>query len=595
MTLAVPLNEPLAGGSIEAPGQTYGVWPVVLDGRGFMVDTDEDAGAFIQRGVDVVRQRTSNRGETAPLLTPPEVWRHLIEDWSMGAGQEDADRQDSLTARFFSSKGIDPWERWSIRLLPDTESLQATGGTPLLCPVDGRLGVFIGSNVYIYTDLDTSSSHALGAAALSVSSTGSGWVVACDDGTVKSVTSAGSVSTLATLANVSVVAYAKGRIIAAANHVLSDVTSGTPSTIFTHPLTSYRWRSIVDGLSYIFVLGGIGDRWQVSRIGISDDATALLPPVVSAPLPEGEVGWALGCYLDFLLVGTDSGVRFGQVSNSGEVALGAAIPTTEPVLCFEGQGRFVWYGLSDYDDTSTGLGRLDLTQFTSGLTPAYASDLMADGDGDVTSVVTYLGKRVFAVAGSGVFMESDTKVAEGSIHLGDLSFDTTDEKSGHYVSLKHDPLDGQVAVSAHYDDSTLAPLGVSAIEGSTSSENMTMGGVLFRRLGLSATLTRGDGDGPVITSIEVRATGVLGRHTEWEIPLLIADTVDLYGQEVPRNPSDDVEHLLSLLTGGAQFRAVINDRGYTAYAHQYRMLNRELSAKSNAYQGTFTIIIREMR
>ena len=591
-TLSTPFLESTLGASA-----TEGVWDVVIDGRGFLIDRDPQKPTFLQKGVDVVRQRVGNRGESTPLLTPPEVWRHLVEDWSFGSGQREADREDSIPGRFYRSQGVNPWERWELSLLPDVEQVEAVTVNGFLSVAGGRLGVFDGTAVSIYLSLTTAPvAVTLPSPVLDVTSDGSRFLVACVDGVVRAVSSTGTVTSFATLASVSRLTYSKGRVVAAALNVLHDITSGTPVTIFTHPFTAHRWVAFSETQSFIYVLGGAGDRWQVSRISIQQDATTLDPPIVSAVLPDGEVGHSLYGYLNFLAVGTSSGVRFGQPDGQGDVALGSVIPTESPVLAFEGQDRFVWYGLSDYADGVTGLGRMDLSRFTSDLTPAYASDLMAPTTGQIVSIVTFDGKTVFSVGGEAVYAEADAMVDSGWLETGALTFDTADPKTGHYAALRHEPLAGGISLSVGYDGGAQAAVGGSEVEGSSGSGNLTLDGNVFRKATMRLTLTpSGEGVSPTLTRLELRVTGVLGRHTQWEIPLVMADTLDLDGNPTPRDPAADAEHLLRLLETGRTFRLTVNGQSFTAYAHDYQIINDKPSESGNGYQGTFVMVIREMR
>jgi hypothetical protein len=159
--------------------------------------------------------------------------------------------------------------------------------------------------------------------------------------------------------------------------------------------------------------------------------------------------------------------------------------------------------------------------------------------------------------------------------------------------VRHDPLDGTIALAIAFDGGSDTTLGVSDTQGSSGSGNLSLDGNTFRKAQLTVTLTRGDAS-PILTRCEMRATGVLGRHTQWEIPLVIADTYDLHGNQTQRNVVDDTEHLMSLIESGRVFRTTINGRSHTTYAHDYRYLLEDESADTG-FQGTYILIVREMR
>jgi hypothetical protein len=94
--------------------------------------------------------------------------------------------------------------------------------------------------------------------------------------------------------------------------------------------------------------------------------------------------------------------------SDGNLVSGPLINTGTSVTSFSGNDRFVWFNWTNFDATSTGLGRLDLGVFISSNQPAYASDLMVTAQGTVSSVNTINGRPVFVVIGSGIYVEHAT-------------------------------------------------------------------------------------------------------------------------------------------------------------------------------------------
>jgi hypothetical protein len=212
------------------------------------------------------------------------------------------------------------------------------------------------------------------------------------------------------------------------------------------------------------------------------------------------------------------------------------------------------------------------------------------------SIVTFEDKTVFSVGGEAVYAEADTLVDSGWLETGALTFDTADEKTGHYAALRHEPLSGGISLSLGYDGGAEQAVGGSETAGSSGSGNLTLDGNVFRKVTMRLDLTpSAGGDSPTLTRLELRVTGVLGRHTQWEIPLVMADTLDLDGAPTLRDPAADAEHLLRLLETGRTFRLTINGQSFTAYAHDYQIINDKPSESGNGYQGTFVMVIREMR
>jgi hypothetical protein len=143
-------------------------------------------------------------------------------------------------------------------------------------------------------------------------------------------------------------------------------------------------------------------------------------------------------YLDYIFIGTNRGIRMTQPDSQGGLTSGAALPSivqpvTKPVRAITGDGRFVWFGWSNYDNASTGLGRLDLTNniANTALTPAYQSDLMTGGPGEVLDAAwdPTLALPLFAVSGKGFYTTDTTKyVTQGYIKSGGITYGVPDHK-----------------------------------------------------------------------------------------------------------------------------------------------------------------------
>ena len=115
---------------------------------------------------------------------------------------------------------------------------------------------------------------------------------------------------------------------------------------------------------------------------------------------------------------------------------------TGPVYCAEGQDRFVWFGWSNNTDSGfSGLGRVDLTVFNKTLQPAYATDLMSNVTGTVSSAVTTsAGVRAFMVTGQGIFTENGSLVSSGWVTSGQITHGITDPKVTVFQGVRHSAL-----------------------------------------------------------------------------------------------------------------------------------------------------------
>jgi hypothetical protein len=372
------------------------------------------------------------------------------------------------------------------------------------------------------------------------------------------------------------------------------------------------------GPSAIYVLGGSGDRWVVHRLGIKEDGTGLNPAIVAAELPDGEIGYSISEYLGFVFIGTDKGVRMAQPDANGDLLLGAVIPTVEPVRCFEGQDRFVWYGISSMDPGYVatnndqadvfptapvpGLGRLDLTTFTTtNLTPAFANDIAAWDEvaANVTSVVTWQGKRVFAVQGAGIFYEGVDLVPGGWLTQGSMSFSVEDLKAALYMQVKWIPdCAGLLYLDLAFDSSPYGRYARLALTpNSIRSDNLNLAGTKFSRVNLRFVMLRcslNNAKGPIPTRWEFRAFAVKGKASRWDVPLIIADDVDINGMIESRNPTADKNALLSLIQDGTVFQYQESGQSYQVLARDFIWQPERLSTTGNGWQGTFLIVLEEV-
>ena len=255
------------------------------------------------------------------------------------------------------------------------------------------------------------------------------------------------------------------------------------------------WSDICQGVSQIYASGYnvVGDFLAgggVYRTTIDTSATPTLSgytyPAKALPMAAGEYPTALFGYLNYIFVGTNLGVRMCQTLNvydpnanstgdlkSGPVVPGINTPVKLPVTAFTAYRQYVWFSWANYDDSSTGIGRLDLTTFIDDLAPAYASDLMVAGQGVVDLDWDYTQNApLIAVSGHGVYQQSANLVAQGSITSGWFSYDIPETKTALFARLTAPSLNGTVNFSLAVDYGNPTYIGTfqqSALIGATSS------------------------------------------------------------------------------------------------------------------------------
>ncbi|NBW35712.1 MAG: hypothetical protein EBR30_11980, partial [Cytophagia bacterium] len=234
----------------------------------------------------------------------------------------------------------------------------------------------------------------------------------------------------------------------------------------------------------------------IYRSTIDETTGNLNPPSPVVSLPQGEVITTMESYSGYILIGTTKGVRVGQFTATGGITYGPLIEIESSykgytkndwkyhsgVTCFEPEGQYVWFGWSKHypeiaadEDLGfyTGLGRLDLSQFVDELQPAYAPDLMYspnyNANREVSSIVTYGGKRYFTVLGltgngpspsftvgagkrAGVWGETSNYAIDGWLDTGLVNYDTAEPKRFVRLDVKHKALFDTSAISWQLND-----------------------------------------------------------------------------------------------------------------------------------------------
>jgi hypothetical protein len=616
-----PFDEPFFGGGDSGTSAVANIGGsmVAVNGRVYPIDTASNR--YSQRAIDVLQQRNTTDNRDV-LLLPQNIWRQQVSDWHSGAGQSNLDRDDAIQSRFEDSFGVDPWTRWRMSLLPETLEMQTLSGESWLTLHEGYLVVVNGNTTYWWSDFGTmTASVSVGSVpVVDVADDGALINMVNTDGDVYSLDGpAGTPVLQYSFAGTSMLAYVKDYLIADRDNALYNITTyASPVLIYTNPDSSFRWVDACSGPNAIYVLGGSGDRWVVHRLGIKEDGTGLNPAIVAAELPDGEIGYSISEYLGFVFIGTDKGVRMAQPDANGDLLLGAVIPTVEPVRCFEGQDRFVWYGVSSMDPAYVptnndqadvfptapvpGLGRLDLTTFTTtSLTPAFANDIAAwdEAAANVTSVVTWQGKRVFAVQGAGVFYEGVDLVPGGWLTQGIMSFSVEDLKSALYMQVKWVPdCTGLLYLDLAFDSAAYARYARLVLNANNiRSDNLNLAGTKFSRVNVRFVMLRcslNNAKGPIPTRWEFRAFAVKGKASRWDVPLIIADDVDINGMIESRNPTADKNALLSLIQDGTVFQYQESGQSYQVLARDFIWQPERLSTTGNGWQGTFLIVLEEV-
>lgn len=608
---AAPLAQPFFLGSpfsTEVPGK----WDCALNGRTYMIDWEyaRGAGGYGRQSLSLLRnQADTGDNFSERSLNPEDLPRQAQESWHRGAGQSYVDRPDSDDGRFSGSKGIDPWTKWQLSLLNATANRMSSAATNLRLAVAGTyLYVTDGTALKFLTNIDTPAlTTVTGTPGAATSIVSDGYTVYTAHGAsgIYSTTRGAAAATSFVTGTVALVGYANERLMAASGRTLYNVTAAgaLPTALFTHPNVDWTWVDFAEGPGHIYAAGYSGDKSLIYKTGVRPDGTALDTPTVAGPLPSGEVVRSIKCVLNaYLVIGTDQGVRLAAIDGAGNLDIGALIPTAAAAQCATDQGPYVWFGWTNYDSSSTGLGRINLEEWTKVLTPAYASDLMAGTDastvqGAVLSVVTFGGRTVFTVSGSGMWASTTSKVASGYLDSGIVTFGLPDTKIAMNLSVSHATLAGSVESFISADGSGYVSVGASTTTDSTGVTH-SVGQISGKRFEIRHTLTRSavtTTTGPTLYRWTLEANPAPGRGEVWEVPLLLYRTVDCHGQPETVDVVAEKAALLSMETSGAPILFQDAEGPVTLFLDDHRVVYDKNDPTASVIDCTWIVRLRRPR
>jgi hypothetical protein len=430
------------------------------------------------------------------VINTEGLWRRSQVDWTMGAGQKYLDRrQNNAENRFYKSKGVDPFASpYQLSMLKTTKQIYNSSNASIYITRCGNYYYILDGNTVkecanitaatpTWTNMtfSTTGSYTVPTIIRSIHTNDALVYVATNTGIfyyLAGTTGAGSANVfigyakpdttaptppvagydLVRICNESVVA-ASGNFLYVfpATHASWPAHGAAPSPsdlLMKNANPSWVWSDAAGGASQIYYTGyskvnGVAGYGAVYGSGLTLNGASVPTinfPVLVLPMSPDEYPVCVEAYLNFLFLGTNKGIRMTQTltpydpgyNGSGALKSGPLIPNqlepvSLPVKAIVGDGRYVWFSWSNYDSSSTGLGRLDLTTFIDNelLTPAYCSDYMVDGSGEVLSLGWELTKNVpiWTVAGKGLYTVDTTKyVANASFTTGGFTYGIPDHK-----------------------------------------------------------------------------------------------------------------------------------------------------------------------
>lgn len=590
------------------------VFPVAINGRPYLIDTKSgDFGRQFDARVRDSVDQSAEPGESA--INPQGLWRRSQSSWHYGAGQEYADTADAEAYRFYKSKGVNVWGRGQLSLLPDTSQAYASANTNLYMATAGSRIYGTEAQLVRYTTDWVTFTTVTGTAAsnlYSITSDGYNVFYSYANGDIDQTNASISTSSAyITGIEAGILRYVKGRLMVAGQgtdkHKIWNITTtpgssaNNPSALYTHPNSNFEWHGFAAGQNHIYAAGHAGNKSIIYKTTIKADGTALDIPTVAAELPYGEIVTTIDGYLGYILIGLENGFRFCSADDNGNLVVGPLIRTGTSVNCFSPIGQYVYFGWTNYDSTSTGIGRMDVAAQVATNQPAYASDLMVTGQGTVLDIHEFDGKPVFTVSGLGAYREHSTNlVASGTLESGIYRWGVPDAKFIPKWDIRTEPLHGSVAVAVASDSGSYQTVGTQSTLGSLDS---TFEGLETKVFEASArlTLTRSGTDssaGPTVTRWLGRAYAAPLRSQIFSVPIILHHVVTpKNGQDYYLDVDDELARLRDLVENPRVVTYQENTQQYSVIVEDVRWQPVDAARTHNVWDwdGTCTVIMRSVR
>ena len=565
-------------------------FPVSIAGRTYMVDTSFEPyrrDAFRHRSIQAQREGIDlNNLAGEGTVNTEGLWRRYGRDWRFGAGQPYQDRKGSDEARFSTSKGVNPWMQWQLELLNDTYEVYSGAASAQVMQVGKYIYVLNLSNDTLnFSDNLTSWTTVTGPSSMKNMATDGYdlWISSTTGGIYQTTAGAGTASVYVT-SPMNSVWYVGDRLMSTAGASVYNITmSGSAgAALWTNPSSDWVWTSMCSGSSQIYMTGynagqGLPLASAVYRSTIEPTGTALTIPVQALPMEGGEYCTSLYGYLNYIFVGSNLGVRmcrtiaaYDPTGNEGDLEAGPLIPglfppgpVNQPVQAMVGNNRFMYFGWTNYDNVSTGLGRMDLSTFIDTQAPAFTSDQMAKTQGAVTSMdwCTINNAPIFCVAGHGVYASTNAPVNSGTVTSGYIGYGISDDKivmAGDIGTVV--PQQGTVTMGLASDSSgnhfALVGTQNSTANGGTPNQSVfpinQIRGELFQ---VQLTLTKDSmtGETPIVHRWLLKAIPAITAGTTISVVIRMWNVQDAHGQDYQQDPYTEYAFLENLRTTQSVF------------------------------------------
>lgn len=568
---------------LAAVGQVY---EVGINGVGYMLADHPDRDIRYARRIVPLDPPRLATGDT-PFSEAVERYTMLgWSDWSDGAGQRFARRDTSSAKAYYTSSGINPFEPGELRLLPSTSQFRSSAQDPQRAVIAGGK-IYIqssGTQLAAYDDptdvTATTFSHGAGTA-VDLASDGTYWYVA-DGSNVWRGATASTPGAAWSTEDAQLIEWCTDRIVIAKKTGSSTTPNaiatlsgagavsgpGAGSTPFTFEEET-DIRSITSGDGYVWWAAARYDRSVVYswKLGSTDSY------LTAFQVPAGQEVRSVGYYQGNVFIAVTEPASTGNrliiyrgVPQQGALTVTRVLDIADgvdrSVVDFAGDDRFVFFSWKTVGSFS-GIGAIDLS------TGGWAKWLEATaGTGNVRSILSWYGRAVFTVDGSGTYIEqiasggNDNTVSSGVCTFSVDDLNTSQRKRFTNLRINFDPLPAGATITVAYSldggtsFTTLTPI-VDGDGQKTADWDMDEQSDSMQ---LRVTLTHGSTTTPVLRNVTVRANAIGLADQVLILPITCYDQVtDLRGRPLPENGAGVGAARARTLEGLVQTSVLVQD------------------------------------
>jgi hypothetical protein len=387
--------------------------------------------------------------------------------------------------------------------------------------------------------------------------------------------------------------FAKNFMWGAYSHKLATISSGGSKTDHIVPDdTAFTWVGVATGQNAVYAAGYSGKKSLVYKITIQADGT-LDAGVVALELPTGEVATAISGYLGAILLGTNKGVRYCSTDSDSNLVAGAIIPTSSDVKKFSSNDRFTYFTWTNYDGTSGGVGRLDLSVFTAANTPAFATDLMYSSTAAIQNVVIFEDKPVFTVSGVGIVAQDTANlVTSGTLETGRYTWGIPDRKFAPRFDIRVEPLVGSISAEVAINNGTYESIGTHNDTGDTEHTFLAPEDK-FIDAGYRLTLTRATAlTGPTFSRWMARAYAAPARSRLISVPVLLHSVLRAGNKDYYLDVENERDLLDNLVTDPRIVTYQEKGDTYSVIVEDIEWQALDVSSDDWLWEGTAVVIMR---